>query len=255
MKGFDLASAWDIVGPAHWVQCQSKDTTMNREIDRPVLPLENGDQLTQAEFHRRYEAYPEDIKFELIGGIVYIASPIRRGHGRSHVALNGALFLYKSATPGVEVLDNTTTILGEESEPQPDLEMRILPEYGGQSRDTVDEYVEGPPELMAEIAPSSRAIDMHAKRDDYERAGVVEYVVLCVQERELHWFHLQSGKPIRPNRQGVYRSRVFPGLWIDGPALLARNSSQLIAVVQQGLASREHAAFVKRLQAAHRKHS
>src|SRR5262249_48080662 len=154
--------------------------------------LENGDRLTQAEFHRRYEAYPEDVKFELIGGIVYMSSPLRRPRGTDHVELSGALFLYKSATPGVEVLDNATTILGEESEPQPDLEMRILPEFGGQSRNAVDEYVAGPPELMAEIAHSSRAIDMHAKRDDYERAGVVEYVVLCVQERELHWFHLQS---------------------------------------------------------------
>lgn len=159
---------------------------MNRELDRPLLPLENGDRLTQAEFHRRYEAYPKDVKFELIGGIVYMASPLRRKHGRYHVILNGAFFVYNSATPGVEVLDNATTILGEESEPQPDLEMRILPDFGGQSKNTVDDYVEGPPELMAEIAHSSRALDMHAKRDDYKRAGVVEYVVVCVQERELH---------------------------------------------------------------------
>lgn len=227
---------------------------MNREIDRlPTPPLNNGDRLTQSEFHRRYEAYPEDVKFELIGGIVYMASPLRRPHAKDHAILNYALSHYESATPGIEVLDNATTILGDESEPQPDLDLRILPEYGGQSVTTEDDYVEGPPELMAEIAHSTRAIDMHAKRDDYQRAGVIEYLVVCVQERELHWFDFKSAQPILPNRQGIYRSRVFPGLWIDGPALLARDSARVITAIEQGLASREHAAFVKRLQTAHRK--
>jgi Uma2 family endonuclease len=161
--------------------------------------------------------------------------------------------LYHAATPGTEGLNNTTTILGKDSEPQPDLELRILPAFGGQSGETPDQYVQGPPELIAEIAHSSRDIDLHQKRDDYQRAGVVEYLVLSVAERELHWFHFPSGRPIRPNREGVWRSRVFPGLWLHGEALLARESARLIEVVQQGLASRPHAAFVKRLQAAHRR--
>ncbi len=50
--------------------------------ERAALPiLENGDHMSQAEFHRRYEAYPEDTKFELIGGVVYMASPQRIDHG------------------------------------------------------------------------------------------------------------------------------------------------------------------------------
>jgi Uma2 family endonuclease len=218
-----------------------------------VPPLVHGQRLKQPEFHRRYEAYPEDVKFELIGGVVYMASPLRRPHGSYHPVLSGVFWLYGSATPGVEVLDNATTILGEESEPQPDLELRVLSAFGGRSRETEDEYVEGPPELIAEIAHSSRDIDLNRKRDDYERAGVVEYLVLCVAEQELHWFHFPSSRPIRPNREGVWHSRVFPGLWLDGRALLARDSARLIEVIQQGLASRPHAAFVKRLQAAHRR--
>src|SRR5438132_1422155 len=99
----------------------------------PSIPLlENGDRLSQKEFHRRYEAYPEDVKFELIGGIVYMASPLRRLHAIYRLKLGTILSLYADATPGVEALDNATTILGEESEPQPDLALRILPEYGGQ---------------------------------------------------------------------------------------------------------------------------
>ena len=218
----------------------------------PVPPLMNGDRMKQPEFHRRYEAYPEDVKFELIGGIVYMASPLRRAHGSYHPTLSGVLLLYQAATPGLELLDNTTTILGEESEPQPDLELRILSEYGGQSRETKDDYVEGPPELTAEIAHSTRAIDMHRKRDDYAQAGVLEYIVLCVEEQELYWWHFPSGRRIKPDRQGILRSRVFPGLWIDGRALMARDTKRLIEVVQQGLASRQHAAFVKRLLKAPR---
>jgi Uma2 family endonuclease len=209
--------------------------------------------MKQPEFHRRYEAYPEDLKFELIGGIVYMAWPLRRAHGSYHPELAGVLVTYKGATPGVEVLDNTTTILGEESEPQPDLELRILAAFGGQSRETKEDYVEGPPELMVEVSHSTRVLDLRHKRDDYERAGVVEYLVLSVEEQELYWWHFPSGRMIKPNRQGIARSRVFPGLWIDVQALRARDTKRLIDVLQQGLASRAHAAFVQRLHAAYRK--
>jgi Uma2 family endonuclease len=210
----------------------------------------NGDRMKQPEFHRRYEAYPKGVKFELVGGTVYMASPLRMPHGRYHPKLNLILGIYETGTPGVEVADNATVILGEESEPQPDLMLRILTEYGGQSRVNEDDYCEGAPELVAEIAHSSRAIDMNQKREDYERSGVLEYLVLCVEERELYWFHFPSGRPIRPDRQGVARSRVFPGLWIDVPALLQRNGPRLTATVQQGLASPAHSAFVKRLEKA-----
>jgi Uma2 family endonuclease len=213
-------------------------------------PLYNGDRLSQAEFHRRYEACPDDVKCELIGGTVYMPSPQRRPHGAYQQALNGVLFLYQAATPGVEGLDNSTTILGEESEPQPDLALRILPEYGGQSRTNVQDYVQGAPELVAEIAHSTEAIDLHEKKEDYERAGVREYLVLCLAEKELHWFRFRPQGRILCDKKGIYRSRVFPGLWIDGPALLALNARPLIQVINHGLASREHAAFVKRLRAA-----
>lgn len=229
-------------------------TSADRRTTPPTLPLlVNGDRMTQKEFHRRYEAYPDDVKFELIGGIVYVASPLRWPHGTYHLKLGMALELYAGATPGIEAGDNATTILGEESEPQPDLTLRIIQECGGRSIVNKQEYVEGPPELLAEVAYSTRAIDMHQKKDDYEQTGVLEYLVLCLEEEELYWFHFPSRRQIRPNRKGVYRSCVFPGLWIDRKALLAGDSLRLAAAVQQGTASREHAAFVKHLQTARRK--
>src|SRR5919197_4360648 len=81
----------------------------------PLLPpLEPGDHLDQKTFHARYEAYPEDVKFELIGGIVFMPSPLKRPHGRMHIKIAQWLATYSDATPGTDVADNTTTILGPE---------------------------------------------------------------------------------------------------------------------------------------------
>ena len=220
--------------------------------------LHNGDRLTQPEFHRRYEAHPGREKFELIGGIVYMASPLRKPHSDYDDEFGFELGLYRRATPGVEVLHNASVILGLTSEPQPDLGMRIVPEFGGQSRDTPDQpdqYIEGAPELLAEIAHSTFAMDMHQKKRDYQRAGVREYVVVCIEEQQLYWFNFKTGRLLRPDTRGIYRSLVFPGVWIDGPAVLARKSARIARIVRQGLKSPEHAAFVKRLQSAFRRRS
>jgi hypothetical protein len=209
--------------------------------------------MKQPEFHRRYLAYPEDAKFELIGGVVYMTSPLKRDHGTYHPELNLVLTLYKGSTPGVEAADNMTTILGEESEPQPDLLLRILTECGGQSHYDSDDYLVGAPELVCEIAHSSRAIDMNRKRQDYLAAGVQEYLVYCIEEEQLHWFHFPSRRKLKPDRSGIYKSRVFAGLWIDTAALVARDTNRLLEVVQQGIGTPEHAAFVRQLEAKRRR--
>jgi Putative restriction endonuclease len=220
----------------------------SRTPTRTPLPLHNGDHMKQPEFHRRYKAYAEDVRFELIGGVVYMASPLKRKHGVYHPEVTLVLSLYKAGTPGVEVADNMTAILGEESEPQPDLMLRLLTECGGQSKYDEEEFLVGAPELIAEVAHSSLAIDMGRKRQDYLAAGVQEYVVLCVEEQELHWFHFPSRRKLKSDRNGLWKSRVFPGLWIAGTALIAQDSAGLIAAVQQGLATPEHAEFVRRLE-------
>jgi Putative restriction endonuclease len=125
------------------------------------------------------------------------------------------------------------------------LALRILPEYGGQSFTDENDYINRAPELIAEVAHSSYAIDLHQKKDDYEKAGVWEYLVLCVEEKELQWFHFKSKRKIQSDSKGVYRSRAFPGLWIYSRALLARDAGGVNRALQEGLASRAHAAFVK----------
>jgi len=229
----------------------SADRTTKAVNNVPLL--ENGDRMKQPEFHRRYKAYlRKRVVFELVGGTVYMAPPLSLTLSDYDEEMGFALGLYRRSTPGVQVLRGATAILDEESEPQPDLGLRIRPECGGRSR-SVDDYVEGPPELLVEIAHSTRALDMHQKRTDYERAGVLEYLVVCTEERELHWFNFQTARPLRPDRAGVYRSKVFPGLWIDGQALLNLDSARVTEVVRQGIASPAHATFVRRLERARRR--
>ena len=215
-----------------------------------VLELHNGDRMTQQEFHRIYARMRRSVRAELIGGIVYLASPLKVRHGTNHNFLGVLFGIFAGHTPGVECGDNTTIILGEDDEPQPDLYLRVLPEYGGRSRTTADDYVEGAPELIAEVAHSSKAIDLHAKRDDYARHGVLEYLVLNAHDRRLHWFDLRAGQELVPDADGVYRVRTFPGLWIHGEALLDRDFQQMMATLNAGLATPEHAAFVSRLASA-----
>ncbi len=215
------------------------------EVVTDILELHNGDHMSQAEFHRIYSEMPEDFRAELIGGIVYVASPLKRSHGTPHVFLSTLLGTYALETPGTEPGDNTTLILGEDSEPQPDLYLRVLPEFGGQSTTDDEDYVVGAPELVVEVANTSRTIDLHRKLDDYAKYGVLEYVVVSTRDERLFWFDLASGESSE-STDGIVRVRSFPGLWIDVAAVLS-GSPRMMDALRQGLASAEHAEFVKRL--------
>lgn len=215
----------------------------------PLPRLVNGERMKQPEFHRRYEQYPDDCKIELIGGIVYVASPQRHPHSRQQPILAAFFIQYELATPGVETLENATVILDEDREPQPDHSLRLLPECGGRTFLNPERYVVGCPELIAEIAHSTRDIDLFQKREDYETAGAKEYVVVALEEPRLHWFDFVAGNEVKPGRDGILRSRAFPGLWLHQAALLAADVATVLESGQLGLASRAHQAFVKKLAA------
>ena len=226
--------------------------TVPSTIQRPLpLPLlESGDHLDQATFHARYLAMPEAFRAELIGGVVFVPSPLSWGHGLHHTIVMTWLGNYWIATPGTQSGDNTTTILGESNELQPDGVLIITPEAGGRTRLSDDGYTTGAPELVIEIASSSASIDLHAKRRAYEQAGVLEYVVVVLRQRLVRWFVWQAGayQDIAVEADGMFRSRVFPGLWLHAEALLQLDGATVMAALQQGLATPEHQAFVQRLQ-------
>jgi Uma2 family endonuclease len=217
-----------------------------------IPPLVAGDRLTREEFHRRYEAMPHVKKAELIEGVVYMPSPVSlAGHCAPHADFMGWLWYYRAHTPGVQAGDNGTLLLDLDNEPQPDAFLRVLPEFGGQSQ-TVDDYVHGAPELVAEVAASTASYDLHDKLNAYRRNGVKEYIVWLTWDRAIDWFVLRNGRyEAAPTHwDGFHRSEAFPGLWLDAAAMLRGDMTRVLAVLQQGLASTAHAEFVARLEKA-----
>jgi Uma2 family endonuclease len=213
-----------------------------------IPPLENGDHLTRTEFERRYEAMPDLKKAELIEGVVYImGSPLRiRSHAQPHAQVMTWLGTYGAYTPGLILGDNATVRLDPDNEPQPDA---VLFVPRGQVTVTEDDYIEGSPDLVVEVAASSASMDLHDKKRAYRRNGIRDYIVWRTLEGQLDWFCLKADEyQVQiPDESGILRSQAFPGLWLDPVALLAGDMAQVLSVLQQGLATSEHQAFVQQL--------
>jgi Uma2 family endonuclease len=213
------------------------------------LPLENGARLTRAEFERRYAAMPHIKKAELIEGVVYMPSPVRIEHSRTHAYIIGWLISYCSVTSHIDLGDNATVRLDADNEVQPDAFLRIEAAAGGTSRISDDHYLEGAPELIIEIAASSASYDLHDKMHVYRRNGVQEYIVWRVYDEALDWFQLQAGKyhRVAPDADGLIRSHSFPGLHLDVEALLMGDLAAVLAAVRVGTETDAHAAFLQKL--------
>jgi len=219
-------------------------TARKSQSESPVMRLHNGDRMKRREFHIAYCQMPESYRAELIGGIVFEPSPLGWSHGKYHMRLSLLLEMYAAHTPGTEGGDNATVFLSEEDEVQPDLVLRTIQRCGGKSRLTVKDYVEGAPELVTEVASSSRAIDLHLKKERYALAGVLEYIVLCLRPKRLYWFNLQGNTELRADTDGIFRSAIFPGLWIHGEGLLQLDYKLTADALNRGLRSPEHKSFV-----------
>jgi Uma2 family endonuclease len=213
-------------------------------------PLENGDHLDQKTFHARYEAMPEDCRAELVGGIVYMASPQKAPHSEAQQLTIRWLDEYAEATPGTKALVNNTQILGPDSEPQPDGCLFVTPEYGGRVYLDENDYLNGAPEFIVEVGSATESIDLNRKKLDYQKAGVREYIVLALRTQQVFWFIRQRGKyrEVPLPADGLFRSRVFPGLWLDAEAILRGDRRRVLAALRQGLETSEHTAFVARLE-------
>lgn len=216
--------------------------------NQQVPPLDSGDRLTRAEFERRYHLHPELKKAELIEGVVYVASPVRiKQHSVPHARIMAWITQYWVATPGILIADNGTYRLDEENEPQPDVSVWIEREGNAQIDD--DDYLVGAPELLIEVATSTASIDLGAKKEAYMRRGVQEYLVLQVYEQKTTWFTLRDGvyQEIEADAEGMLRSVVFPGLWLDPQKYWAGDVAGVLAVLQRGMATPDHATFLKML--------
>ncbi|NBC17366.1 MAG: Uma2 family endonuclease [Bacteroidetes bacterium] len=226
---------------------------MPEPIRTDVPPLETGDHLTRPEFERRYKAMPHVKKAELIDGTVFMPSPTRfQRHGQPHAFIMSWLGSYVALTPGITFADNATVRLDLDNEVQPDALLRLPTEAGGTSRITDDDYLEGAPELIVEIAGSSAAYDLHDKRTLYRRHGVQEYVVWQIFEQRIDWFVLEDGAYLALDLtdDGHFHSRVFPGLCLATEAMLKGDLATVLDSARTCADTSEHAAFIQRLRDA-----
>ena len=214
--------------------------------------LEAGDHLTRAEFEQRYARQPDVKKAELVEGVVYMPSPVHlRKHATPHLHLALWIGTYQAATPGTAAADNATVRLDADNQPQPDVLLYVLPQHGGRVRISEDDYLEGAPEWIGEVASSTASYDLHSKLNAYRRNQVGEYLVVLPRENEVRWFELRADRyELLVEQEGILRSRQFPGLWLNVPALLAGDAASMLNTLRTGLDCPEHAEFVSRLQDA-----
>lgn len=212
--------------------------------------LVTGERMTVEEFLRCWEELPDLKNAELIDGVVHVASPVSREHGSIDTLIHWWLAHYAHATPGCHAGNNSTWLMLD-SAPQPDAFLRILPAHGGQSGDD-RLYCTGAPELAVEICLTSTEVDFGPKRKLYQRAGVQEYITIELFRKRLVWHVLQDGvyfyQEYPPD--GILRSLVFPGLWLDVAAFWVEDGAKMLAALNTGLSSEDHQKFVERLAAA-----
>lgn len=217
-----------------------------------IPPLENGDRLCSREFLARYCTLPDCVKAELIEGTVFMGAAVRHSqHGRPHSWLGNIVTTY-GMRAGLDFGDNSTVALGPDDAPQPDLLMYLPAEIGGQARINAQGYLEGPPDFVAEIAASTASIDLHGKYRAYQNSGVREYVVWRVLDGAVDWFVLDNHEfvPLAQDAMGIYRSQVFPGLWLNVPALLDQDAQMLWSTLDAGLATNDFHEFAMRVKQA-----
>jgi Uma2 family endonuclease len=220
-------------------------------VERPaVIPLVAGQRMTRPEFHEAFEAMPPGFWAELIGGVVYVSSPVKNLHGIVSGNAITWLNLYKFQTPGLMAGQDISTVLDDDNEVQPDAMMCILPDRGGQTT-VINGLIHGAPELVIEVSWSSKAIDLGVKRIEYEKARAREYLVFAIDPDEVFWHVLEADRLVRSaaDPDGIYRSKVFPGLWLNPMALYADDGPAMVATLERGLASQEHARFLGELEA------
>lgn len=210
------------------------------------LRLAQGDRLSQAEFHRRYERRPDLNKAELIDGLVFLESPIRyRAHGRPHSEILHWLKSYSLATPGTIALGNVTLILDDRNELEPDCVLFLSPQFGGKCQPDPNDYLRGSPELVVEISASTTARDYGPKLAVYLKHQVQEVIIWRTENGILDWFLLNQAQYHlqKPGSDGLLRSRAFPGLFLHSPSLITGDLNAVLHYLQLGLNSPSHRDF------------
>lgn len=226
-----------------------KIETKQQPANRGSVPLQSGDVLSVVEFHRRYQQHPEIKKADLVEGVVYVSSPVYTPHSMPHGQIVFWTGVYLAATPGIHMGDNQSVRLDNDNEVQPDVCLWLNEKQGGKVQISEEGLLIGAPDLVIEVAASSASYDLYQKRRVYQRSGVREYLVLIAYEEEARWFSLEEGvfQPIVAE-DGILRSRIFPGLWLNPDHIWAGDFAAMQSLIQQGCQSAEHTEFIKQVK-------
>jgi Uma2 family endonuclease len=198
-----------------------------------LTALESGDRLTREEFHRRYCARPDIKRAELVDGVVYVSSLVRVSrHGEPNGRVLAWLGTYVARHPDLEFGTGATIRLDARNEVQPDA--YLFREVLGGPAYSADDYIQGGPQLVAEVAASSASYDLHDKKEAYRRNAVREYIVWRVLDGAIDWFRLEGGEYVRvqPDEGGVIESSVFPGLRLHVAKMLAGDLAGVLAEIR-----------------------
>jgi hypothetical protein len=219
-------------------------------VAEQVQPLCQGDNLDRDEFMRRWEALPEIKKAELIGGIVYMPSPILVDHGDADVNVAGWLMVYEVATPGRASGHNTTAYLLD-AVPQPDLRLvsfRTMAGHPGLRGNSCTVLRSWWPRYPRQVHPVTCTKSWNFTGTPTSR----NMSRFCSTSGKLRW-HVLEGREyqvVEPDGDGIHRSRTFPGLWLDKGAFLQGDMRKVLDTLEEGLGSPEHQEFVRRLEQA-----
>jgi Uma2 family endonuclease len=151
-----------------------------------------------------------------------VASPVSARHARPHALVIGWLGTHWERHQELHVLDNVTVILDADNEVQPDA--CLFREEPGGVHISDEQYVEGAPQLVVEVAASSASYDLHEKMRAYRRNGVQEYVVWRALDEAIDWFRLTDDGDytvVQPDARGMIESTAFSGLRLPVRLLLA----------------------------------
>ncbi|MGH9321934.1 MAG: Uma2 family endonuclease [Vicinamibacteria bacterium] len=165
---------------------------------------------TVEEYHRMAELgiLRPDERVELIRGVVRRMSPKNRAHVVAATELYQLLVRALAGRAAV-FKEDPLKLVPLDSEPEPDIVATSSPDIADYGTERSQ------PLLVVEVSESSLRYDLSAKANLYAEAGVPEYWVLNLVERELVVFRFA--------REGVYRrrathrvsDRVAPGAWPD----------------------------------------
>ncbi|TAN52890.1 MAG: Uma2 family endonuclease [Methylococcaceae bacterium] len=166
-----------------------------------------------------YMRWPDDIRCELIDGVLYDMSPapliVHQRLIRQLAASLGTLITNNRGKGGCGdcelFLAPIDVVLSPNSVVQPDLIVVCDPAKLANGK-----YVDGAPDLVAEVLPPSTAVkDKREKRRLYEKSGVPEYLIVDPVGRYVEYYRLDGGSyglPILWTGEDVPRLALFPDL-------------------------------------------